>query len=160
MAYCARKRARMLAEQDHSAHGSAAHAMIVRPQYARLILSGRKTIEARLLKARSGPYPSAAAGDDLYIRTLGRYVAKARIAHVERFDNLTPASVTSLKLRYNDEVLGEETFWQLKSDARYAVLLWLCDVAPATRGPRVHFAPRQAWMSITQATSNPRTRSA
>jgi hypothetical protein len=107
------------------------HVAIVEPRFARALLSGRKRIESRFSRRRRLPYGHVSRGDQVYFKLSGnRVIGRTRIALVEQFDDLTPAAMTSLRKRYNTDILAPPTYWHARRHSRYGVLIWLERLAP------------------------------
>lgn len=132
------------------------HAAIVRPVYARAILSGEKQIEARLTVRKKDPWGRIAPGEWVYFKsTGGTFVARARVLRVALFKDLTPDGVGDLRREYNDQIGAPESFWSHKRSARFACLVWLEGAEPVSAGPdyRAHesFHPREAWFVLPES---------
>lgn len=129
------------------------HAAIVRPVYARAILSGAKKVEARLTVRKKAPWGQIAPGEWVYFKaTGGAFVARARVLRVALFKDLTPEDVDNLRREYNDQIGAPDAFWAHKRSARFACLVWLENAEPVSFGPayRKHesFHPREAWFVL------------
>lgn len=100
------------------------HLMIVHPRYAAMILSGQKTVEARLGCDRRAPYNRVEPGDIVYIKpTSQRVVAKATVYRVDQYEGLEHEDIDRLKELYNKRVLGDDAFWDAKADASVATFV-------------------------------------
>ena len=105
------------------------HLVILKKRYLALILSGRKTIELRLTKARRPACGGVAPGDRLLLKASGGPVcAKATAANVQYCQGLTPDRVAGIRQRYNDQIGGDDDIWERLMDRRSGVLVWLRDV--------------------------------
>ncbi|GIW02317.1 ASCH domain-containing protein [Roseiflexus sp.] len=125
------------------------HLAILREPYLSRILAGVKTIEARFLRVRAAPYGSVTAGDTLFLkRAGGPIVATARAARVATFDHLTPTQITALIERYAAELRLDNDMRSHAQHSRYAVLIWLTDVAPLGDPPTVSKRDRRAWVVL------------
>lgn len=106
------------------------HLAILHPEPLRLILAGEKTIESRLSRVRATPYGRVAAGDILHLKRAGGPVlGRATVARVEQYGDLTPVAVQAAAERYREELRWAPAFLAAKANCRYAVLIWLADVA-------------------------------
>ncbi|MCW5777348.1 MAG: ASCH domain-containing protein [Phycisphaeraceae bacterium] len=126
------------------------HAAIVHPRYVPLILSGAKTIECRLTRARVPPFECAGPGERVYFKARSGVFRCAAVIVRAEFLRLTgPESVAELRAAHNDAIRGESDFWQAKASARFASLLFLCDAEPIDAGPDlssvVRHGDRRAW---------------
>ena len=126
------------------------HVAIVHREYVEAILDGSKTIEARLARVRCAPYEKIKTGDRIYIKqSSGPYRARARVEKVRFFDGLTPVRVRAIRKQYNGAIGGPESYWQSKRDARVATLVWLGEVKPITRGPRIPKMHGRGWLVLS-----------
>jgi len=105
------------------------HLVILKKPYLDLILSGRKTIELRLTRAKGEAFGRVQAGDALFLKiSSGPVCAAATVADVKYYENLTPARIAGLKRRYNARIGGSDAVWRAKMDCRFGFLVWLSDV--------------------------------
>jgi len=124
------------------------HLVILKKQYLDKILDGTKTIESRLTKGKYPPFDCVSTGDVLFFKeSAGLVVAKAKAAAVKQFSNLTPQAIAKLKTEYNDRIGGEDEYWQMKADSRYAVLVKLknVEIIPPRR---IHKNDWRAWVVL------------
>jgi ASC-1-like (ASCH) protein len=127
----------------------ARHLAILREPYLSRILSGVKTIESRLLRVRAAPYGCVTAGDTLLLkRASGPIVATAQAACVATFDNLTSASIAALLERHAAELCLDDEMRARAQFSRYAVLIWLTDVALIADPPVISKRDRRAWVVL------------
>ena len=124
------------------------HLVILKKQYLDKILDGSKTIESRLTRGKCPPFDCVSADDVLFFKeSAGMVVAVAQAAAVKQFSNLTSAAVAKLKAEYNDRICGENEYWQLKSDSKYATLVKLKNVE--TIPPRrIYKKDWRAWVVL------------
>jgi ASC-1-like (ASCH) protein len=102
------------------------HLVILKKPYIEAIIEGRKTIESRLIKTRRPYWGKILYGDKLFLKqSSGPVCAAAKVMKVRYYENLTAAKIQELKNKYNKQILGDDDYWQSKSDCRYAVLVWL-----------------------------------
>ena len=99
------------------------HLMIVHPRYIAPLVSGVKSVEARLGVDRRAPFDRVSPGETVYIKPTGqRVLAKATVHRVDQFEDLTPDLVLELRETYEDRIMGGDLFWDEKRNARYATL--------------------------------------
>ena len=127
------------------------HVAIIQPGYLKLILAGRKRVEVRLSQNRVAPFGRVSSGDVIYFKARsGGFGARAVVAGVDEFEDLTPSMVASLFRRYNALVCGSAAFWRAKQPARFATFIHLSDARPTNHGPAYRdspgFSPRSAWI--------------
>lgn len=127
----------------------ATHLAILREPYLSRILMGVKTIESRFLRMRTAPYGRVAVDDQLILkRSGGPIAATARVAKVAFYDNLTPARVAALIDQYAAGLCLEDDVLDRVQHSRYAVLIWLSDVAPIEHLPILNKRDRRAWVVL------------
>ena len=126
------------------------HLAILKKPYLDTILDGRKTIESRFYQTKHKWFAQVSAGDILLLKaSSGPVMATAIIAAVKLFNNLTPQQIKELKSKYNQQICGDEQYWQEKMNARFGILCWLKDVRRIT--PRfITKADWRAWVVLTQ----------
>ncbi|MGQ9547746.1 MAG: ASCH domain-containing protein [Roseiflexus sp.] len=127
----------------------ATHLAILREPYLSRILMGVKTIESRFLRVRTAPYGCVAAGDRLLLkRSGGPITATARVTDVAFYDNLTPTRVAALIDQYAGGLCLDDDMLKRAQRSRYAVLIWLGDVAPIEFPPLLNKRDRRAWVVL------------
>lgn len=125
------------------------HLAILREPYLSRILAGEKTIESRFLRVRAAPYGCVTAGDTLLLkRASGPIIATAQAARVVTFDDLTPVRIEALLERYAAELGLDDDIRARASRSRYAVLIWLADVALISNPPTISKRDRRAWVVL------------
>lgn len=139
-------------ESSTRAAGSATdHVAVIHANYLNLILSGEKTVEARLSLTRQPPYGRVARGDTIWFKASGgSFGAAARVRRVASWQHLVPSGIEQLRADHNSEIRGEAEFWKCKRRARYATLVWLSDVRAIEQGPAYTHTPGgRAWYVLT-----------
>lgn len=129
--------------------------MIVHKQYITPILSGHKLVEARLGVDRRAPFNKVEPGDIVYVKPTSHPVAAKAIVHrVDQYEGLDHEDIDRLKDLYNDRVLGDDSFWDAKADAKFATFITL-DKVQLLKDER--FVPkellvpsRNAWRVLNQ----------
>ena len=107
------------------------HLVILKKPYIDAILAGRKTVESRFYQTNQKWLSQTAADDKLFLKvTSGPVIAMATVAEVRTYDNLNPAQIEQIKAKHNKQILGDEQYWRLKSNARFGLLCRLKDVRP------------------------------
>ena len=126
------------------------HLVILKKPYLDAILAGKKTVESRLMKAKSGPFGKVSAGDKLFLKvSSGPVCATAVVAKVKNFENLTPEKITAIKKQYNRLICGGEDYWQSKMDSSCGFLILLKDVR-CISPVYIHKKDWRAWVVLTQ----------
>lgn len=133
---------------------STIHVAIVREPVARAILTGRKKVESRLSKRRTGPFQAIRAGDLIYFKRVGGEIfARATVGAVKMFHDLSARRVAALRREYNRLIAAPNSYWVRRARSRYAMLAWLEGVRPVTVRSR---PPRQfgsGWLVIRRSHS-------
>jgi len=126
------------------------HLAILKSQYLNAILDGQKTVEARLTKTKRQPFGQIDAGDLIYLkRSSGPVCATAKVAKLKSYENLTPPEINKLKKLYNNQIQGQQSYWQTKSNCRYALLIWLKDIKKTTP-VKISKKDQRAWIILTK----------
>jgi|GEM_PF-230887 len=133
------------------------HVAIMRKSWGLIpkILTGEKTVESRWYVSRRTPWGRIAVGDTVWFKDGGEPVtARATVARVESFADLTPERVVSLLRRHGRAIgLGRReisAFLARLKDKRYCVLIHLHDARPVApfaidkRG----FGNAAAWLTV------------
>jgi hypothetical protein len=113
------------------------------------LLSGRKRIESRLSRSRRLPFGRIDVGDAVHFKLSGgSVIGTAHVKHVRHFDCLTPQRVHALQRQYNQAICAPPAYWRARRHCRYAVLIWVDQLASPP--PALH-VPRQfggAWLEL------------
>lgn len=105
------------------------HLVILKKPYLDLILSGRKTVELRLTRARRPAGGRVSPQDRLFLKASGGPVhATAVVADVKYYENLSPERIADIKRRYNEQIRGSDAVWQSMVDCTSGFLVWLHDI--------------------------------
>ncbi len=129
----------------------AVHIAIVHKRYGQQILSGDKTVEARLSRVRCAPFGRVCMGERIYFKQVsGQFFATAVVASVDQHEALTPRCVARLSREYHSSVRGTKEYWQGKKQARYATFVVLKEIEQVDCGPIWSRTPgsRQAWFVL------------
>ena len=125
------------------------HIAVLLKPYLDLIIAGRKTIECRLTMQARDPYERIEAGERIYFKqSAGPYGATAVVEHVIFEDRLSPKRVLEIKRDYNEQICGDQAFWNYKRNSGFCTLIWLKDVAPIDTGPQIRPLQGVAWLCL------------
>lgn len=131
------------------------HVAILKREYLRMILDGRKAVESRLSKVNCPPHGLVSPGERLFFKaSAGPFMATALAAKVEDHDDLTPDKIQALRDRWNPAVCGDDAYWQLKQHARFATFIRLQNVEVLEAGPVYKPQNMRAWYALPD-THNP-----
>ena len=129
---------------------AAAHLVILKKRYMDLVLTGKKTIESRLIRTKQAPFGAISKGDRLFFKvSSGPVCARGQVKRVLQFDNLTPERIKEIKAEYNGGVLGADDYWADRSDCRYCVLVWIESVE-AIEPRRIDKKDWRAWVVLNE----------
>ena len=110
---------------------AACHLAILKKPYLDWILTGKKTIEARLTKTKREPFNSISPRDKIFLKlSSGPVCATAVVEKVKFFENLSADRILNIKQKYNHQILGDDKYWQSRINSSFAVLIWLKDIHP------------------------------
>jgi hypothetical protein len=105
---------------------SRVHAAIVDARVAGGLLDGRKRLESRFARQRRLPYGRISVGDEIYFKVSGSVViGHSAVLGIREFENLTPATITAIRRRYNHVILAPSAYWRARRNSRFGVLIWL-----------------------------------
>lgn len=129
------------------------HVAILKRPYIRLILEGRKTVESRLTRTAQPPHRTIESGERIFLKASGGpFMATAVAGRVEQHEKLEPYDILRLRLRHNHAVCGDDSYWQLKQNSRFAVFVHLTQVEPIEVGPKYPKSMR-AWHVLDESLS-------
>ena len=112
------------------------HVAILKRPYLKLILSGQKTVESRLTRNNPPPYNVIQTGERIFLKaSSGPFMATALAGTIEQHRDLTPPGITKLRKRLDKAVCGNDEYWQMKRESRFAVFVSLMQVEPIEVGP-------------------------
>lgn len=129
------------------------HVAILKRPYLELVLSGRKTVESRLTRTAQPPYGCVETGERIFLKaSSGRFMATAIAGKIDQYDKLEPYDILRLRVLHDMAVCGDDAYWELKRDSRFAVFVELTDVAPIEVGP-VYPKSMRAWHVLDEKLS-------
>lgn len=126
------------------------HLVILKKPYLDSILSGRKTVELRLTRARRPTCGRVSPQDRLFLKASGGPVcATAAVARVEYYEDLSPERIAGIKRRYHRQIGGGDAVWQSMMDCKSGFLVWLSDVR-RIEPIRIDKKDLRAWVVLTE----------
>ncbi len=126
------------------------HLVILKKHYIDKAICGLKTIESRLSKTRREYWRKVRTGDKLFLKeSSGPIRAVAKVRKVEYFEGLCASKIDGLKRKYNQQIIGDDEYWQSKSDSRYCVLVWLNGVREI-KPVRIRKKDWRAWVVLSK----------
>lgn len=126
------------------------HLVILKKAYLDLVLSGEKSIESRLTRAKTAAFGRVQAGDTLFLKASGGPVcATATVAEVKYYPNLTRSQIVQIRQQYGREIGGSDAVWEALMDRKCGFLVWLGDVRPI-KPVRVEKKDCRAWVVLKE----------
>lgn len=129
----------------------AIHLVFVKRPTLNYIRAGSQTCESRLSKSR---HPSRHARvEDTLLFKCGDGLLLAQVRRIDIFENLNAQDISTLQKMYASEVDGpcpDPEYWNLKSQSRYAVFLWLKNLRSVTISGRLLPSTQTAWINDFQ----------
>jgi len=126
------------------------HLVILKKPYLDAILTGRKKIEARFTRTKRYEFGQVLAGDKLFLKlSSGPVCATAIVSAVKNFGNLTPEQIVEIKKRCNQDIVGDDKYWESKANCRFGFLVWLKDVKMID-SVRIDKKDWRAWVVLTE----------
>lgn len=102
------------------------HLAIFSGNLAEDILSGKKTVESRFSRAKIAPFGAISSGDLVYIKPSGGdIIGQFRVQKVISIEGLEISDLETIKKRYGNQILADESFWQAHQNAKYATLIFI-----------------------------------
>ncbi|MGB0766644.1 MAG: hypothetical protein ACPGYV_02920 [Phycisphaeraceae bacterium] len=127
------------------------HVAILKPGYIREVLDGVKTIESRLTKTMQPPHGQIAAGERLFLKASGGpFMATAVAGRIDAFRDMKPMDVERLRETFGEAIGGDDAYWSMKRESRFATLVELREVEPLSVGPTYKVAYMKAWYVLDE----------
>lgn len=129
------------------------HVAILKRPYLNLILAGQKTVESRLMRTAQPPFGCIEPGERIFIKaSSGHFMATAIAGKIEQHEKLEPYDILRLRLLHDKTVCGDDAYWEMKRDSRFAVFVELTEVEPIEVGPKYPKSMR-AWHIVDEKLS-------
>lgn len=126
------------------------HLVILKKPYLELILSGEKTVELRLTRARRPVCGRVSPGDRLALKaSAGPVCGRAAVEDVAYYSDLTPERIAGIRRDFGNWIGGDDTIWESMMDCRSGLLVWLTDVR-RIQPIRIHKKDMRAWVLLTE----------
>ena len=112
------------------------HLAIFKGDGAEKILSGEKSIESRFSKRKDPPFGMISNGDLVYIKPSGKdIIGQFRVKKVIFFDGLNQQDLKGIKLKYGENIVGNEEYWKAHQEAKYGTLIFIGDSSQFLTSP-------------------------
>jgi len=129
------------------------HVAILKRPYLKLILEGQKTVESRLMRTALPPYRTIKTGQRIFLKaSSGPFMATALAGKIEQHDGLEPYDILRLRALHDRAVCGNDDYWEMKQNSRYAVFVHLNQIEPIEVGPAYPKSMR-AWHVLDDSLS-------
>ena len=126
------------------------HVAILKRPYLKLILAGQKTVESRLTRTAQPPFGCIEPGERIFLKaSSGPFMATAIAGKIEQHDKLEPYDILRLRVLHDKAVCGDDAYWEMKRDSRFAVFVELTQVEPIEAGPKYPKSMR-AWHVVNE----------
>ena len=101
------------------------HLAIFLKGVAEKVLKGEKSVEIRLSQNRIAPYLEVQKDDEIYLKISGgKIIGKVVVDNCLYYEILSPAMIRDLRKSYFDKAAMDKEFWQKKSKARFATIIF------------------------------------
>ena len=129
------------------------HVAVVQQTYADLILSGKKTMESRLARARIAPFGVIEPGAAIYFKIwAGGYACRAFACTIVEAVDLTPAEIEKYRAAFDKRIRADPDYWLVKDKSKFATFIGLERVERVSIGPDIAEArvrqPRAGWLVL------------
>lgn len=102
------------------------HLAIFKGNGAELILSGKKTMEARFSRIKNPPFGVISSGDLVYIKPSGKDpIGQFKVEKVVFYDGLTEKDISDLRKRFGKRLALDQTYWINKTNSKYGTLIFI-----------------------------------
>jgi hypothetical protein len=126
------------------------HLVILKKPYLDLILSGTKTVELRLTRAKHPACGRVLTGDRLLLKASGGPVCgRATVRDVTYYRNLTPEGIAEIRRQYGERIGGDDAIWASMMDCRSGFLVRLADVG-RIEPIRIEKKDCRAWVPLKE----------
>ena len=106
--------------------GNMDHVAILNKEPLEKIIKGKRTIEPVFIREKKPPYDSVHVDDTVYFKMKdGFAIAKAKVAKVENYTDLTPKKATKIIEEHKEEINPSDLMFERDIYYKYATLIWL-----------------------------------
>lgn len=113
------------------------------------ILSGEKTVEARLSRDRIPPFGSIAHNDTILLKEKGRKViGQVRVDNVLYYEDLTGEMIGKLRKQFGKDMKVNDNFWQSHANARFATIIFLKNPKHYLMPIKIEKHDRRPWVVL------------
>lgn len=130
------------------------HLAVFDTDSAKLIFSGKKTVEGRFSKIKIAPFLSVSSGDAVYVKVSGEaIVGQFIVDRVIYFDHPTPDEIVEIKRKYVVQMAMREDFWLSHEKISYITLMFVRSVNRFLIAPEVAKKDLRGWVVLEEVIS-------
>ncbi len=130
------------------------HLAVFDSDSAKLIFSGKKTVEGRFSKIKIAPFLSVSAGDAVYVKVSGEaIVGQFVVDRVIYFDHPTLDEIVEIKKKYAKQLAIRENFWLSHEKITYITLMFIRSVNRFLIAPEVTKKDLRGWVVLGEVNS-------
>lgn len=119
---------------------------------AKLIFSGKKTVEGRFSKIKIAPYAQVFSGDIVYVKVSGEaIVGEFIVDRVIYFDNPTKDEIIEIKKKYAKQLAMDESFWLRHEKITYITLMFIRSLNRFLIPPEITKKDLRGWVVLEDA---------
>lgn len=119
---------------------------------AKLIFSGKKTVEGRFSKIKIAPYAQVFSGDSVYVKVSGEaIVGEFIVDRVIYFDNPTGEEIVEIKKKYAKQLAMDESFWLRHEKIAYITLMFIRSVNKFLIAPEIAKRDLRGWVVLEES---------
>lgn len=132
----------------------AKHLAVFDASSAKLIFSGKKTVEGRFSKIKISPFLSVSSGDAVYVKVSGEaIVGQFIVDRVIYFDHPTLEEISEIKKKYAKQMAMREDFWLSHEKITYITLMFIRSVNRFLIAPEVAKKDLRGWVVLEEPES-------
>ena len=125
------------------------HLAIMVEPYLSMIFSRDKTIESRFSQKKIKPYGNVFTNDIVVLKKSGGAICGIfNVSDVLSYEFSSENEILNIKNEYNDKIKANESFWDIKSNSKYATLMFVSKVFKLDKPISVSFKNRQSWITF------------
>ncbi len=119
---------------------------------AKLIFSGKKTVEGRFSKIKIAPFAQVSAGDAVYVKVSGEsIVGQFIVDRVIYFDHPTKEEIVEIKKKYAKQLAMIESFWLRHEKITYITLMFVRSVNRFIIAPEIAKKDLRGWVVLEES---------
>lgn len=113
------------------------------------LLSGEKTVEARLSESKIAPFGLVGHGDEILLKLTGGLVYGQFTAdNVLYYDHLDGETIGKLRKEYGHDMMVGDAYWQAHGNARYATIIFVTSPKRYLSPIKIEKKDRRPWIVL------------